>query len=150
MACQGIAASDFMNSIRPEAYKRLKDFRLFEAIFSCHSAKGRMCVVWPCAMAGRKSVSGTLILHDSASSFVTPHELGHNILDQGTGNFLRCENAAYDGAWSDTCKAVEIWWNYRCDGNVDTTSPLNTIINGAWGILEDSQIDRCGKARLLI
>ncbi|CAN2227099.1 hypothetical protein MCERE85_01365 [Candidatus Nanopelagicaceae bacterium] len=139
MACQGIAASDFMNSIRPEAYKRLgiTDY-----------SKRYLVVVAPkagCVWSGRaqmgnaKSQSGTLILHDSASSFVISHELGHTF-GLGHSNFLRCDNAANDGAWSDTCKAVEYGGTIDVMGNVDTTSPLSTYHQWRMGYLDDSQI----------
>ncbi|NBR26780.1 MAG: hypothetical protein EBU08_23995, partial [Micrococcales bacterium] len=90
-------------------------------------------------MGGPKSVSGTLILHDSASGFVISHELGHTF-GLGHSNFLRCDNAAYDGAWSDTCKAVEYGGTIDVMGNVDTTSPLNTYHQWRMGYMEDSQI----------
>jgi hypothetical protein len=90
-------------------------------------------------MGGPKSVSGTLILHDSASSFVISHELGHTF-GLGHSNFLRCDNAAYDGAWSDTCKAVEYGGTIDVMGNIDTSSPLSTYHQWRMGYLDDSQI----------
>jgi len=139
MACTGAAASDFMNSIRPEAYKRLS---------IADNTERYLLVVAPkagCVWSGRaqlgtvKSKKGTLILHDSASSFVISHELGHNF-GLGHSNFLRCDNAANDGAWSDTCKAVEYGGTIDIMGNVETTSPLNTYHQWRMGLLEDSQI----------
>jgi hypothetical protein len=78
-------------------------------------------------------------LHDSASSFVISHELGHTF-GLGHSNFLRCDNAAYDGAWSDTCKAVEYGGTIDVMGNIDTSSPLNTYHQWRMGYLDDSQI----------
>ena len=127
MACIGFASSDFMSSIRPEAYKRLgiSDY-----------SKRYLLVIAPkagCVWSGRanlgrpNSQSGTLILHESASSFVISHELGHTF-GLGHSNFLRCDNAAYDGAWGETCKGVEYGGTIDVMGNVDTTSPLNTCL----------------------
>jgi hypothetical protein len=139
MACIGYAASDFMSSIRPEAYKRLgiSDY-----------SKRYLLVIAPkagCVWSGRanlggpNSQSGTLILHDSASSFVISHELGHTF-GLGHSNFLRCDNAAYDGAWGETCKGVEYGGTIDVMGNVDTTSPLNTYHQWRMGLIDDSQI----------
>ena len=139
MSCTGFLASDFMNSIRPEAYKRLgiSDY-----------SKRYLLVIAPkagCVWSGRanlggpKSQSGTLILHDSASSFVISHELGHTF-GLGHSNFLRCDNAAYDGAWGETCKGVEYGGTIDVMGNVDTSSPLNTYHQWRMGLIDDSQI----------
>jgi hypothetical protein len=139
MACIGSASSDFMNSIRPEAYKRLgiSDY-----------SKRYLLVIAPkagCVWSGRanlggpKSQSGTLILHESASSFVISHELGHTF-GLGHSNFLRCDNAAYDGAWGETCKGVEYGGTIDVMGNVDTSSPLNTYHQWRMGLIDDSQI----------
>jgi len=139
MACIGFASSDFMSSIRPEAYKRLgiSDY-----------SKRYLLVIAPkagCVWSGRanlgrpNSQSGTLILHDSASSFVISHELGHTF-GLGHSNFLRCDNAAYDGAWGETCKGVEYGGTIDVMGNVDTSSPLNTYHQWRMGLIDDSQI----------
>ena len=139
MACIGFAASDFMSSIRPEAYKRLgiSDY-----------SKRYLLVIAPkagCVWSGRanlgrpNSQSGTLILHESASSFVISHELGHTF-GLGHSNFLRCDNAAYDGAWGETCKGVEYGGTIDVMGNVDTSSPLNTYHQWRMGLIDDSQI----------
>ena len=139
MACSGSAASDFMSSIRPEAYKRLG---------ITDNTERYLLVVAPkagCIWSGRaqlgtvKSKKGTLILHDTDSSFVISHELGHNF-GLGHSNFLRCDSGANDGAWSDTCKAVEYGGTIDVMGNVETTSPLNTYHQWRMGLLEDSQI----------
>jgi len=139
MACIGFASSEFMSSIRPEAYKRLgiSDY-----------SKRYLLVIAPkagCVWSGRanlggpKSQSGTLILHESASSFVISHELGHTF-GLGHSNFLRCDNAAYDGAWGETCKGVEYGGTIDVMGNVDTSSPLNTYHQWRMGLIDDSQI----------
>jgi hypothetical protein len=139
MACIGFASSEFMSSIRPEAYKRLGigDY-----------SKRYLLVIAPkagCVWSGRanlgrpNSQSGTLILHDSASSFVISHELGHTF-GLGHSNFLRCDNAAYDGAWGETCKGVEYGGTIDVMGNVDTSSPLNTYHQWRMGLIDDSQI----------
>ena len=139
MACTGYLASDFMNSIRPEAYKRLgiSDY-----------SKRYLVVVAPnagCVWSGRaqlggpKSVSGTLILTDTASSFVITHELGHTF-GLGHSNFLRCDDSAFDGPWGDRCKAVEYGGTIDVMGNVDTSSPLNTYHQWRMGLMEDSQV----------
>jgi len=139
MSCIGSAASDFMGSIRPEAYKRLgiSDY-----------SKRYLLVIAPkagCVWSGRanlgrpNSQSGTLILHESASSFVISHELGHTF-GLGHSNFLRCDNAAYDGAWGETCKGVEYGGTIDVMGNVDTSSPLNTYHQWRMGLIDDSQI----------
>jgi hypothetical protein len=139
MACIGSAASEFMSSIRPEAYKRLgiSDY-----------SKRYLLVIAPkagCVWSGRANLgrptsqSGTLILHESASSFVISHELGHTF-GLGHSNFLRCDNAAYDGAWGETCKGVEYGGTIDVMGNVDTTSPLNTYHQWRMGLIDDSQI----------
>jgi hypothetical protein len=139
MACTGSVASNFMNSIRPEAYKRLG---------IADDSERYLVVVAPkagCIWSGRalvgdvKTKKGTLILHDTASSFVITHELGHNF-GLGHSNFLRCDNGANDGAWSDTCKGVEYGGTIDVMGNVDTRSPLSTYHQWRMGLLEDSQI----------
>ena len=148
MACSGSAASEFLSSIRPEAYKRLgiSDY-----------SKRYLVVVAPkagCVWSGRaplgtaKSVSGTLVLHDSASGYVMAHELGHTF-GLGHSNFLRCDNAANDGAWSDTCKAVEYGGVIDVMGNVDTTSPLNTYHQWRMGYLDDSQVKQVWQSQVV-
>ena len=148
MACSGSAASEFLSSIRPEAYKRLgiSDY-----------SKRYLVVIAPkagCVWSGRaplgtaKSVSGTLVLHDSASGYVMAHELGHTF-GLGHSNFLRCDNAANDGAWSDTCKAVEYGGVIDVMGNVDTTSPLNTYHQWRMGYLDDSQVKQVWQSEVV-
>jgi hypothetical protein len=128
-----------MSSIRLEAYKRLG---------VSDSSKRYLVVIAPkagCVWSGRAglggpmSQSGTLILHDSASSFVISHELGHTF-GLGHSNFLRCDNAAYDGPWGETCKGVEYGGTIDVMGNFDTSSPLNTYHQWRMGLIDDSQI----------
>ena len=139
MACIGFAASDFMSSIRSEAYNRLgiSDYSKRYLIVIAPKAG----CVWSgrAGLGGPKSQSGTLILHDSASSFVISHELGHTF-GLGHSNFLRCDNAAYDGPWGETCKGVEYGGTIDVMGNVDTSSPLNTYHQWRMGLIDDSQI----------
>jgi hypothetical protein len=70
---------------------------------------------------------------------VITHELGHNF-GLGHSNFLRCDTGANDGAWGETCKAVEYGGTIDVMGNVDTRSPLSTYHQWRMGLLEDSQI----------
>ena len=139
MACTGVAASEFMGSIRPESYRRLGITDYSERYLVVVAPKAG-CIWSGRALVGSvASKRGTLILHDTASSFVITHELGHNF-GLGHSNFLRCDNAANDGAWSDTCKAVEYGGTIDVMGNVETTSPLSTYHQWRMGLLEDSQI----------
>jgi hypothetical protein len=139
MACTGPTASSFMNSIRPEAYKRLGITDDSERYLVVVAPKAG-CIWSGRALVGNvKTKKGTLILHDTASSFVITHELGHNF-GLGHSNFLRCDTGANDGAWGETCKAVEYGGTIDVMGNVDTRSPLSTYHQWRMGLLEDSQI----------
>jgi hypothetical protein len=148
MACTGYVASEFMSSIRPEAYKRLGITDYSERYLVVVAPKAG-CIWSGRAQVGRaNSKSGTLILHDSASSFVITHELGHNF-GLGHSNFLRCDNAAYDGPWGETCKGVEYGGTIDVMGNVDTTSPLNTYHQWRMGYIEDSQIKQVWQSEVV-
>jgi hypothetical protein len=139
MACQGFLASDFMSSIRPEAYKRLGISDYSNRYLLVIAPKAGCVWSGRAGLGGPDSKSGTLILHDSASSFIISHELGHTF-GIGHSNFLRCDNAAYDGPWGETCKGVEYGGTIDVMGNVDTTSPLNTYHQWRMGLIDDSQI----------
>jgi len=94
------------------------------------------------------SKSGTLILHDSASSFVITHELGHNF-GLGHSNFLRCDNGANDGPWGETCKGVEYGGTIDVMGNVDTRSPLSTYHQWRMGLIDESQIKQVWQSEVV-
>ena len=148
MACNGYAASEFMSSIRPEAYKRLGIADYSKRYLVVYSPKAGCIWSGRAGLGGAKSVSGTLILHDSDSSFVIAHELGHTF-GLGHSNFLRCDNGAKDGAWSDTCKGVEYGGTIDVMGNLDTSSPLNTYHQWRMGLIDDSQIKQVWQSEVV-
>ncbi len=139
MPCLGFASTEFMNAIRPEAYKRLGITDYTERYLLVVSPKAG------CVWSGRAQIgdldskNGILILHDSTSSFVISHELGHTF-GLGHSNFLRCENDANDGPWGENCKGVEYGGTIDVMGNVDTSSPLITYHQWRMGLIDDSQI----------
>jgi hypothetical protein len=148
MACTGFVASEFMSSIRPEAYRRLGITDYSERYLVVVAPKAGCVWSGRAQLGGAKSKSGTLILHDSASSFVITHELGHNF-GLGHSNFLRCDNAAYDGPWGETCKGVEYGGTIDVMGNIDTTSPLNTYHQWRMGYIDDSQIKQVWQSEVV-
>ena len=148
MACTGFAASEFISSIRPEAYKRLGISDYSKRYLVVIAPKAGCVWSGRAPLGGPKSVSGVLVLHDSASSYVITHELGHTF-GLGHSNFLRCDNAANDGAWSDTCKAVEYGGTIDVMGNIDTSSPLNTYHQWRMGYLDDSQIKQVWQSEVV-
>ena len=148
MACIGFASSEFMRSIRPEAYSRLGITDYSERYLVVVAPKAGCVWSGRAQLGGAKSKSGTLILHDSASSFVISHELGHNF-GLGHSNFLRCDNAAYDGPWGETCKGVEYGGTIDVMGNIDTTSPLNTYHQWRMGYIDDSQIKQVWQSEVV-
>ena len=148
MACTGSAASEFMTSIRSEAYRRLGVANSFNRYLVVYSPKAGCVWSGRAGLGGPKSVSGTLVMHDSDSSFVIAHELGHTF-GLGHSNFLRCDNGAKDGAWSETCKAVEYGGTIDVMGNLDTTSPLSTYHQWRMGYMEDSQIKQVWQSEVV-
>ena len=148
MACTGPVASEFMNSIRPEAYKRLGITDYSQRYLVVVAPKAGCVWSGRAQLGGAKSKNGTLILHDSASSFVITHEIGHNF-GLGHSNFLRCDNAAYDGPWGEACKGVEYGGTIDVMGNVETTSPLNTYHQWRMGYIDDSQIKQVWQSEVV-
>ena len=148
MACTGFAASEFISSIRPEAYKRLGISDYSKRYLVVISPKAGCVWSGRAPLGGPKSTSGVLVLHDSASSYVISHELGHTF-GLGHSNFLRCDNAANDGAWSDTCKAVEYGGTIDVMGNIDVSTPLNTYHQWRMGYLDDSQIKQVWQSEVV-
>jgi hypothetical protein len=148
MACTGFPSSEFMRSIRPEAYSRLGIANYSERYLVVVAPKAG-CIWSGRALVGAAdSKSGTLILHDSASSFVITHELGHNF-GLGHSNFLRCDNGANDGPWGETCKGVEYGGTIDVMGNVDTRSPLSTYHQWRMGLIDESQIKQVWQSEVV-
>jgi hypothetical protein len=148
MPCSGTGATDFINTIRIEAYKQLgiSDYSKRYLIIASPKAG--------CVWSGRapigdaKSLSGSLVLHDSGSAFVIAHELGHTF-GLGHSNFLRCDSNKLDGPWGEDCKAVEYGGVIDLMGNVDTSSTLNTYHQWRMGYLDDSQVKQVWQSETL-
>jgi hypothetical protein len=139
MPCTGLSAGNFINSIRPEAYKRL-GISDYSNRYLVVTAPRAGCIWSGRALVGSKeSKDGIIVLHDSESSFVISHELGHT-LGLGHSNFLGCDNKANDGPWGSNCKAIEYGGTIDVMGNVDTKSPLSTYHQWRMGLIEDSQV----------
>ncbi len=139
MQCEGNSASEFMNFVRAEAYKRLsiEDY-----------SKRYLVILVPdagCVWSGRaligdiKAGNGVLTMQNSASAFIIVHELGH-ALGLGHSNFLRCDSGKNDGPWGTDCKAVEYGGTVDAMGNVDVDAPLSTYNQWQLGYLEKKEI----------
>jgi hypothetical protein len=148
MACTGYAGSEFMSSIRPEAYKRLGIADYSNRYLVVYAPKAGCVWSGRAGLGDAKSTSGTLVLHDSESSFVITHEIGHTF-GLGHSNFLRCDNSASDGPWSDTCKGVEYGGTIDVMGNSDTSSPLNTYHQWRMGLMDKSQIKQVWQSEIV-
>ena len=148
MACIGSAATEFMNSVRVEAYKRLgiEDYSQRYLIIAAPEAG----CVWSgrATVGGPQSKTGILVLHDTDSGFVITHELGHTF-GLGHTNFLRCDNGKSDGPWGNTCKAIEYGGTIDVMGNVETNSPLNTYHQWRMGLLDEGQVKQVWQSEVL-
>jgi hypothetical protein len=139
MVCERSDFTGFMNSIRSEVYRQLglTDWKDRYLVILTPAAG----CIWSgrAAIGNASSKGGVMVLHNTASAFVITHELGH-VLGLGHSNLLRCDNGASDGAWSQSCKAVEYGGSIDVMGNVETTSPLSTYHQWRMGLLENKEV----------
>lgn len=137
--CEATNFTTFINSVRADVYKQLgiADFKdRYLTILVPNSG----CIWSGRALVGEaKTKGGSLVLHNTASSFIITHELGHS-LGLGHSNVLRCASGANDGPWSNDCKAVEYGGSIDVMGNVDTSSPLSVFHQWRMGLVEKSEI----------
>lgn len=139
MSCEGNRSSDFMNSVRDETYRQLgiSDWsKRYLVILVPNSG----CIWQGRALLGSPgNYGGVITMHDTASSFVLTHELGHS-LGLGHSNFLRCSSGAGDGFWGNICRAVEYGGTIDVMGNVATNSPLSTYHQWRLGLISNSEV----------
>ncbi len=139
MPCEGPSVSNFMNAVRSEAYKRLSVER-FSNRYLIILAPESGCIWSGRALVGNiNNPGGVLVLHNTGSSFVIAHELGHS-LGLGHSNFIRCESGAKDGPWGSDCKAVEYGGTVDVMGNVDVDTPLSIYNQWLLGMLKKEDI----------
>ena len=139
MPCSGIAATTFMDSIRPDAFRRL-GVTDYSARYLLIVAPKAGCI-WSgrANMGSYRSTNGTIVVTEIATSFVITHEIGHTF-GLGHTNFLRCDSGDADGMWGESCKAVEYGGTIDVMGNADTSSPLNTYHQWRMRLLGDDQV----------
>ncbi|MSW09491.1 MAG: hypothetical protein F2690_01460 [Actinobacteria bacterium] len=148
MPCTGTAATDFINTMRIEAYKRLGIANYSKRYLIIAAPKAGCVWSGRAPMGGAQSLSGALVLHDSGSAFVIAHELGHTF-GLGHSNLLRCDSNKLDGPWGEDCKAVEYGGVIDVMGNIDTNSTLNTYHQWRMGYLDDSQVKQVWQSETL-
>ena len=137
--CEATNFTTFISSVRSEVYKQLgiTDFKDRYLVLLVPNSG---CIWSGRALVGEaKTKGGSLVLHNTANSFIITHELGHS-LGLGHSNLLRCASGAYDGAWSNDCKGVEYGGSIDVMGNVDTSSPLSVYHQWRMGLLDKSEI----------